>query len=119
MLTLSYGFKKPENGDTGDAIFPAMALNIQKVNDHTHNGTDSALIPPVSYNVLSANWSVVALGIYSQVINLGSGLFNQKVWQLVDSSDGSIYGLDCVCSDNQNVTIYTNDNSKSFILRGS
>lgn len=119
MLTLSYGYKKPENGDTGDAIFPAMAENIQRLNDHTHNGINSSLIPPVNYNVPAGSWTIVALGIYSQVVNLGSGLWNQKVWQLIDDTDGSVYSLDCTCADNQNVTIFTNDNSKSFILRGS
>jgi len=41
MLTLSKGFEKPQNPDTGDVWFPAMERNIQKLNDHNHNGVNS------------------------------------------------------------------------------
>lgn len=44
MDTLSYGYKKPANGDKGSVFFPALAVNAQLTNDHTHNGSDSAPI---------------------------------------------------------------------------
>lgn len=56
MLTLSKGFKKPQTDDTGDVFFPAMETNIQQLNDHTHNGTDSSLVAMTTQNILAANW---------------------------------------------------------------
>lgn len=44
MQILSYGFKLPEDGDFGDVWFPALAFDIQQLNDHTHNGLNSPLL---------------------------------------------------------------------------
>lgn len=44
MITLSYGFEKPVNGDTGDVFFPALERDIQRLNDHTHDGVNSPFI---------------------------------------------------------------------------
>jgi len=48
--------KKPQNADTGDVWFPALELDIQKVNDHTHDGSDGAQLAVISQNILSAAW---------------------------------------------------------------
>lgn len=75
MLTLSYGFKKPQNLDEGDVVFPALETNWQRVNDHTHDGSNSAKINSrditrTTVDVLSTNWSLVADGHYTQNITL-------------------------------------------------
>ena len=44
MLTLSHGYEKPETGDKGSVFFPALEDNIQKLNDHNHNGLNSELL---------------------------------------------------------------------------
>lgn len=44
MITLSYGYEKPQNGDTGDVFFPALERDIQRLNDHTHDGVNSPFI---------------------------------------------------------------------------
>lgn len=48
MIILSNGYKLPETGDFGDVWFPALEDNIQRINDHTHNGTDSEKITTIS-----------------------------------------------------------------------
>lgn len=48
MQVLSNGFKLPETGDFGDVWFPALEDNIQQMNDHTHNGTDSERLASTS-----------------------------------------------------------------------
>lgn len=57
MDVLSYGYKKPQDGDTGDVFFPAIEDNIQRVNDHTHDGVNSAFIasqsPSATINLFS------------------------------------------------------------------
>ena len=41
MIVLSNGYKLPETGDFGDVWFPALEDNIQRINTHNHDGTDS------------------------------------------------------------------------------
>lgn len=78
MLTLTYGFKKPQTNDKGNLFFPALEFDIQQVNDHTHNGTNSSLISTTSVTkstqaILSANWSATSGGHYRQEITLPAG----------------------------------------------
>lgn len=40
--TLTYGYKKPQNGDDSSQWFSDIAEDIQLVNDHTHNGVNSS-----------------------------------------------------------------------------
>jgi len=51
--TLSNGYFVPEDGDFGDVWFDAIEANIQRVNDHSHNGVDSARIPSVSVQAVT------------------------------------------------------------------
>lgn len=67
MLTLSKGFKKPQSGDKGSVWFPALEDDIQQLNDHTHNGTDSHAISGgnITNNVVTiaaVDWVVFAPG---------------------------------------------------------
>ena len=41
MIILSNGYKLPETGDFGDVWFPALEDNIQRLNDHNHDGNNS------------------------------------------------------------------------------
>jgi len=74
MITLSYGYLKPQTGDKGSIFFPALELDVQQLNDHTHNGINSAFLPSSSVlsttqALLAANW--VASGtVYRQLVML-------------------------------------------------
>lgn len=81
MLTLSYGFKKPQTGDKGNVFFPALEDNIQQLNDHSHNGVDSAPISVAyltksSQSILAAAWVAVAghTGTYRQEVTMPAGI---------------------------------------------
>jgi hypothetical protein len=78
MLTLTYGYKKPQTNDRGNVFFSPLEVNIQQLNDHYHNGTDSALIPVASLtkssaSILAASWSATSGGRYRQEITLPAG----------------------------------------------
>lgn len=79
MITLSFGYQKPESGDKGSIFFPALESNIQKVNDHNHDGVNSALIDSsniarFNQTILAANWgATIGNGLYKQTINLPAG----------------------------------------------
>jgi hypothetical protein len=67
---LSHGVYKPATPDTGDIWFPAMATNMQILNDHTHNGTDSALLASTTQSISSGSWGAPTNGTYTQTITL-------------------------------------------------
>jgi len=79
MLTLSYGFKKPQSGDQGASLFTDIELNVQKTNDHTHDGTNSAKLPAqsitgVSQTIASGSWIANgATGHYRQQVTVPAG----------------------------------------------
>lgn len=75
MLTLSYGFKKPQTPDRGPVVFPALEANWQQVNDHTHDGVNSAKINSASISktkvtLVAAGWVVLGSGHFKQALNI-------------------------------------------------
>jgi len=76
--TLSYGFIQPQNGDKGSTWFPALNDNIQQLNDHTHDGVTSALLPSTSLtsgsvSIPSASWVLDVTGRYKQDVTVPAG----------------------------------------------
>lgn len=75
MQTLSYGYKKPTNPDTGDVIFPALEGDIQQLNDHNHDGVNSAPLATQQQSVLAANWAPSGTTpAYRQLLTVPVGL---------------------------------------------
>lgn len=75
MLTLSYGYQKPQTGDLGSIWFPALENDIQKLNDHVHDGVGSALLTPASISkpsstIIAANWVLGTGGNYHYVVTV-------------------------------------------------
>lgn len=75
--TLSNGFKLPDTGDKGSTFFPDLEFNIQRVNDHNHDGSNSNLISSTSISVItqaisSGSWAAVSgqPGTYKQTVSL-------------------------------------------------
>ncbi len=76
--TLSYGFIQPQNGDKGSVWFPALNDNIQQLNDHTHDGVTSALLPSTSLtsgsvSIPAASWVLDVTGRYKQDVTVPAG----------------------------------------------
>jgi hypothetical protein len=76
MQILSKTVKKPEDGDKGSVWFPALEFDLELLNDHAHNGTNSTAIPslnitPVKLNIAAGSW-VAAFsphnGIYKSAV---------------------------------------------------
>ena len=59
MITLGYGFKRPSSGDKGSAFFPALEDNITQLNDHTHNGVNSAPLAATAVTTQSVSVAVI------------------------------------------------------------
>ena len=118
MLTLSYTFEKPVTGDKGSVFFPALERNIQKLNDHTHNGSNSSKLTSVavvapSSSVAAASWGVdLGDGQYRQSITVPSGVvFYEQGMQCYNSDTGEICYLKIVKITTTTFYVYVNDNS--------
>lgn len=123
MQILSYLFKKPQTGDKGSVFWPALEEDIQKMNDHTHNGTNSARLPNSSsylssVSVLSAaSWSSVGGGKYRQLVTMpGTMLFQEYATLFRDVSTRVYYLLDVEQVSTNTFYVYINDNTKNILV---
>lgn len=116
MQTLSYGYQKPENPDTGDTWFPAMEDNIQQLNDHTHNGVNSAPLGSSTVSAPSGSWSSVGNGTYRQLVTVPSGLSYDTCEVWVKRSTGERVYATLERASSTTFYIYTNDSSLTYTL---
>lgn len=119
MITLSYGYKQPQNGDTGAVWFPALNFDIQRLNDHTHDGVNSAFIDAAniaraSASVLNANWVADGTGRYKQTVScpVGYDMDNFAMTTRIAGGDLIHPTIDRVSSTS--FTIYTLDNTLDY-----
>ena len=116
-VTLSYGYVKPQTGDKGSVFFPALEANIQRENDHNHNGTNSALLTAtstlvVTQAILAASWASQGGGIYRQTVTMPSNInFDTHAIQFRKTSDGGLLYLHAVKVTANTYYLYVNDNS--------
>lgn len=115
MQTLSNGYLLPETGDRGSVFFPALESNIQRLNDHTHNGVDSESLTAESIvglqdSIIPANWTLQANGQYRAAVTMpGNTVFDTTTISL-RTNNKVLY------ADVQKITantfyVYVNDNS--------
>ena len=119
MLTLSYGFKKPENGDLSESWFVELANNVQLLNDHTHNGTNSAKISTLGVNALTqalpnTGWAPFG-SIYSQSVTLPSAQLYDNYYVSFKTTAGEPVFLSAVKTSSTAYTIYSNDNTLGLV----
>lgn len=79
MITLSFGYQKPQTGDKGSLFFPALEADIQQLNDHDHDGVNSEKltslsITPVSDTIAHAGWIDQGGGTYKQTVTMPAGV---------------------------------------------
>jgi hypothetical protein len=121
VLTLSYGYKKPQTNDKGSDVFPALEDDITRLNGHTHNGTDSAILSTsatnsTSQSILAAAWSLVANGIYKQVVTMPAGLsFDNTIKEFRLSNSENVYPTTKKTGANT-YEVYINDNTETLTV---
>lgn len=120
MITLSFGYKKPSAPDGGAVVFPAMEDNIQRLNDHTHNGTDSAPIPGssivgASQAIPAGSWVSLGGGHYRQQVTLPAGYdYDKQAISFRLSTGDYVYPTVEKISATQ-FWVYTIDNTVSYV----
>lgn len=119
MQTLSYGFLKPQTGDKGSVFFPALEANVQQLNDHTHNGTNSAKLTASSVTVVAdtaaaIDWAAVSgqPGTFSQVVAMPAGMaFDDYNIAFRNAADGAHLYLSYIKASATTFTVFINDSS--------
>jgi len=117
MITLSYGVLLPQTGDRGSAWFPAVATDLQYLNDHTHNGVVGAPIPAtnievVTQSVLAAGWVAYVDGIYRQILTVPNGKnFSAVSITFRDSTTFQTYALGTEAASATTYYVFINDST--------
>lgn len=93
--TLTYGYIQPQNGDKGSTWFPALNDNIQQLNDHAHDGVDSAPISSANttsgtVSIPAASWVLDVAGRYKQDVTVPAGYNMDSYSILFKLSTGEI-----------------------------
>lgn len=123
MQTLSYGYKKPQTDDLGSTFFPALEADIQQLNDHNHNGINSAplsgaSITKTSQSISSAGWVATSGGRYRQEVTLpGTLTYSNTLMQffIAGASDDRIYPTIEEGTAANKYYIYVNDNTLNLM----
>lgn len=117
MLTLTYGYKKPQTNDRGSTFFTPLEVDIQQLNDHYHNGVDSAPIPVTSLTKSSAtiaagSWGATSGGRYRQEVTLPAGFTFANTQFKFTTAAGNIAVLTVELGSAANkYYVYVNDNT--------
>jgi hypothetical protein len=119
MIVLSYGFQQPENGDPGSVWFPALNADIQKMNDHNHDGTNSSLLNLSSFtggvvNALAANWVLDVPGRYKQLLVTPTGYNYDDFTPSFRLANGDIVYPRCDRISGTSFEVFTIDNTQGF-----
>ncbi len=121
MVTLSYGYKKPASGDRGASFFTGMEDNIQRLNDHTHDGTNSAPLPAqsisgVPQSILAINWVANGpTGFYRQLVTVPIGFDFDEVHISMRLSTGEYVYPDIERVSDTQYYVYTLDNTLGYV----
>lgn len=109
--------KIPETDDTGDLWFPAIEDNFSQLDAHSHNGTDSARLTPITQVISSGSWASEGNSTWSQTITITSANASLTVdgtsmeFRL---SNGSIIYPTVEKVTSTTYKIYINDNTQSL-----
>jgi hypothetical protein len=116
MIILSKGYKLPQSPDTGDVFFPAIEFDIQRLNDHHHDGINSQLLGSATQNILAVNWvaAPIAGGVFRQQVTMPTGYLYDvsNMWFKLSTGEFVYPSIERV-SANQ-YFIYTNDNTLQY-----
>lgn len=120
-ITLSYGYKKPTTGDKGSTFFPDLEADIQQLNDHAHNGSNSARIPSTNISSVKVSldsvpsWTLETDGKWVKEIDIPNNADYADVFIMVKNAAGEQMFLDIkpVSGNTKKFKVYSNDNGLS------
>lgn len=124
--TLSNGYIRPDTGDRGATFFPALEQNIQRLNDHNHDGTNSERLSPTSIDntlqtLSNVDWVLISPSVYRQLVTMPSTLqFDGRVMQFQINSGanaGDLFYPSVEKVSANTYHVYINDNSVDVLVK--
>lgn len=120
MQTLTYGLKKPDTNDKGPVVFPAMGDNLDQLDSHNHNGTNSSKLPGSSIEggvvtLASGSWILITAGVYRQQLTIPAGYDYDKVTIGFRLSSGDYVFPTVEKISATQAWVYTNDNTLTYV----
>lgn len=122
MITLTYGYKKPEANDKGPIVFPAQEQNIQQLNDHNHDGANSkrlttASIDAVPQTISAVNWVSLGGGNYHQQVTLLPGYsYDTTTLSFRDISTGAVLYPSVLRVSPTSMNVFSNDGVSDMLV---
>lgn len=121
MQTLSYGYLKPQTGDLGPVVFPALQDNIQRLNDHSHDGSNSAqltrtAVASSTQTLSSASWGATSGGNYRQAVTMPAGFDFDTISLEFRLSTGELIHPTVERISDTSFYVYINDNTQNLIV---
>jgi len=117
--TLSHGYIKLQDGDKGDTIWDGLETDIQMLNDHTHNGTNSAKLDALSSDavvddVLAASWAADG-PLFKQTVTVPAGMDVDTINVIFrHASTGTQLFLKTTKVSDTTYDVWINDNAASL-----
>lgn len=117
-IITSKGYKLPQKGEKV-TWWQNIVDNFVRVNNHTHDGTDSQLIKASSLtkevqDILAADWINVSISQipFYQLVTMPSGIdFDKTVLQFRNSANGNIVYPMVTKVSSTSFNIFVNDNT--------
>ena len=117
LTTLTFGYEKPDSSVKGDVFWEALERNIQRMNDHNHDGATGSFISSSLEPVSADNWGAdLGNSTYRQLITLPNERLFDDTRIEVRKSTGEIVYADIVKVSATTFYLYTNDNSASYVI---
>lgn len=117
LTILTYGYELPNDTAFGTQHFPAMERNIQRMNDHSHNGVDGARIAAETQEVDSDEWGAdLGGGSWRQEITMPDGMTFDAARIEVRTSDGEVVYPTIVKTAASKFYLYTNNNETDYVI---
>jgi hypothetical protein len=121
MQTLSFGYLKPQTPDRGPDVFPALEQNIQRINDHNHDGTNSALltyasIVPITQSLVGVAWEDLTNGNFRTLVTVPAGVQVGSNTIRFRDGDGNPVLLSTSRVNANQFYVYTNDTSQTYTV---
>lgn len=124
MDTLSYGYQRPADGDRASVWMPALKANVTKMNDHNHDGSNSAALTPssiakYSHTKLAADWVSAGGGNYTMDITVPGGIteINNFIPKFINNTTGELLYLSMTRLTATTYRVAINDNTIDLLIK--
>lgn len=121
MRTGSYGYQIPEDGDKGNEVFPALVDDLEQLDEHDHDGVNSAALTrtamaSTTQSLSAGDWSATSGGNYRQLVAMPAGLLYNTMSMTFRLANGDPYFPTVEKVSSTSFYVYINDNTQDVTV---